>query len=225
VRNPLPASGGTDPEPLANVRLYAPQAFRTQERAVTEADYADVAGRHPEVQKAAATLRWTGSWYTVFVTVDRKGGRPVDATFKSTLRTFLDRYRLAGYDLEIESPVFIPLDIALSICVSPGYLKSSVEAALFDAFSTANFFNPDNFTFGQPLYLSQLIARALRVAGVISVDTTDVEPNRFQRQGSARQPIPRDGELRFDRLEIPQVLTDSSRPEAGRIQFFLTGGL
>jgi len=37
VRNPLPAAGGRDPEPLEQVRLYAPQAFRVQERAVTEA--------------------------------------------------------------------------------------------------------------------------------------------------------------------------------------------
>ena len=38
---PLPAAGGADPEPIEQVRQYAPQAFRTQERAVTEADYAD----------------------------------------------------------------------------------------------------------------------------------------------------------------------------------------
>jgi hypothetical protein len=225
VRNPLPAEGGTDPEPIGNVKLYAPQAFRTEERAVTEADYAAVAGRHPEVQKAAATLRWTGSWYTVFVTVDRRGGRPVDAAFKSAMTSFLDHYRLAGYDVEIESPRFVSLDIALTICVMPGYLQSSVEVALTGAFSSANFFNPDNFTFGQPLYLSQLVATALSVPGVMAVDTTDKEPNRFQRQGSARQPMPPDGELRFDRLEIPQVLSDPSRPEGGRIQFSFEGGL
>ena len=75
VSNPLPATGGADPEPLEHVRLYAPQAFRTQKRAVTEADYAAFAERHPEVQKAGATRRWTGSWYTIFITVDRVGGR------------------------------------------------------------------------------------------------------------------------------------------------------
>ena len=74
VRNPLPAIGGTAPEPLEHARLYAPQAFRRQERAVTEADYARMAERHPEVQRAAATRRWTGSWHTMFVTVDRRGG-------------------------------------------------------------------------------------------------------------------------------------------------------
>jgi hypothetical protein len=82
VRNPLPASGGTEPESMEQVRQYAPQAFRVQERAVTAEDYARVTARHPEVQKAAATLRWTGSWYTVFDTVDRIGGRQVDDVFE-----------------------------------------------------------------------------------------------------------------------------------------------
>ena len=102
VRNPLPAGGGSDPEPIGQVRLYAPQAFRTQERAVTEADYAAVAERHPEVQKAAATRRWTGSWYTMFLTIDRVHGLPVDAAFEDSLRRDLERFRLAGHELRIE---------------------------------------------------------------------------------------------------------------------------
>ncbi|MCH7719895.1 MAG: putative baseplate assembly protein, partial [Planctomycetes bacterium] len=62
VRNPLPAGGGVEPETVEQVRQNAPQAFRTQERAVTEADYAEKAEGDPEVQLAAGTFRWTGSW-------------------------------------------------------------------------------------------------------------------------------------------------------------------
>ncbi|HET9991770.1 MAG TPA: hypothetical protein VFQ65_24745, partial [Kofleriaceae bacterium] len=78
VRNPLAATGGIDPEPIADVKAFAPEAFRVQERAVTEDDYAAIAERHSDVLKARATRRWTGSWYTVFLTVERKGGRPLD---------------------------------------------------------------------------------------------------------------------------------------------------
>ena len=60
VTNPMPARGGTDPESIEHVRQIAPSAFRTPRRAVTAADYATVAGRHPEVQQATATERWTG---------------------------------------------------------------------------------------------------------------------------------------------------------------------
>ena len=85
VRNPIAATGGRDPEALEQVRQFAPRAFRSQERAVTEADYAAIAERNTDVQHAAATFRWTGSWYTAFVTVDRKAGRPVGANFTTTI--------------------------------------------------------------------------------------------------------------------------------------------
>jgi len=71
VLNVIPATGGTDAEPPEEIRQSAPQAFRVQERAVTEADYGEVAARHPGVQRAVASRRFTGSWYTMFVTVDR----------------------------------------------------------------------------------------------------------------------------------------------------------
>src|SRR5215210_6265409 len=61
ARNPLPAWGGFEPESIEEVRQSAPSAFRVQERAVTPEDYAEMAQRHPEVQRAAATIRWTGS--------------------------------------------------------------------------------------------------------------------------------------------------------------------
>ena len=75
VSNPLPARGGTDPEPMEEARQNAPAAFRVQQRAVTPDDYAEKAGLHPDVQRAAATWRWTGCWYTIFLTIDRRGGR------------------------------------------------------------------------------------------------------------------------------------------------------
>ena len=81
----MPARGGIDPETAAQIRRDAPQAFRTQERAVTPDDYAAITERYAGVQRAAARLRWTGSWHTVFVTVDRVGGEPLDAAFTDPL--------------------------------------------------------------------------------------------------------------------------------------------
>jgi hypothetical protein len=234
VRNPLPAAGGTDAEPLAQVRLYAPQAFRTQERAVTEADYAAAAERHPEVQRAAATFRWTGSWHTVFLTVDRRNGLPVDATFENELTAFLERFPLAGYDLEIEPPVFVPLDIVLTVCVLPGFLKSDVKRALLDTFSnrvlpdgSRGFFHPDNFTFGQAVFLSRIVATAMAVPGVQRVDTADTPPkkNRFQRFGRPAANEIAEGRIDLARLEIARLDNDPSLPENGRIDVIMEGGI
>jgi len=179
VRNPLAAAGGADAETMEEVRQFAPQAFRTQERAVTEADWAAVAERHPEVQKAAARFRWFGSWYTVVITIDRTGGLPVksDKKFRTDIESFLEQFRIAGYDLEINDPVLVPLDILLKICVKSGYFQSDVKRSLTNVFSRyplagggRGFFHPDNFTFGQPVYLSRIYQTAMNVAGVASVE-------------------------------------------------------
>jgi hypothetical protein len=234
VRNPLPAQGGIDPETLDEVRSFAPWSFRTQERAVTEADYAEVSQRQPEVARAQATLRWTGSWYTMFVTVDRKGGLPVDANFRTTMRTFLERFRLAGYDLEIEAPRFVPLDMAFTVCVAPGHFRSAVRLALLDAFSTRllsegtlGFFHSDNFTFGQSVYLSQVVARAMQVPGVKWIDTNDVPPapNHFKRWGQSAHGETAAGKITMARLEIARLDNDPNEPENGKIDFFMEGGL
>jgi len=234
VRNPLPATGGTDPEASREVRLFAPQAFRRQERAVTESDYAAAAQRHPEVQRAAATRRWTGSWYTVFVSVDRVGGRDVDEDFRTELRRFLERFRLAGYDLEIDAPRFVPLDVAFTICVAEGHFRSAVKEALLEGLSNHDlpdrrkgFFHPDNLTFGQPVYLSTVVAAAMRIPGVDSVDfdETPPKPNRFQRWGELSAGEIAAGSIEFGRLEIARLDNDPSFPENGKLEFFMEGGL
>ncbi len=232
VRNPLPARGGVNPESLEEVRLYAPQAFRTQERAVTERDYAAVAQRHPQVQKAMATRRWTGSWHTMFLTVDRKGGLPVDAAFERDLRLFLERFRLAGQDLEIDGPRFVALEMAFRVCVEPNYFRSEVKEALLEAFSNRElpdgrrgFFHPDNFTFGQPVYLSRIVATAMQIPGVRWIDTSAEPPNLFKRWGEpARDEFDR-GQIDMGRLEIARLDNDPSRAENGKIDFIMEGGL
>ena len=234
ISNPLPSQGGIDPEAIEEVRQYAPQAFRTQERAVTEADYAEVAQRHPQVQRAEATRRWTGSWHTMFLTVDRIGGLAVDDGFEAELRLFLERYRLAGQDLEIDGPRFVPLDIAFTVCVEPGYFRSDVLEALLEAFSNQTlpdgrrgFFHPDNFTFGQPVYLSRFVAAAMQVPGVrwVNTDYGIGSPNRFQRWGEPPHGEFSLGWIDIARLEIARLDNDPSAPENGKIEFFMEGGL
>jgi len=233
ARNLLAGQGGADPEPLTAVRQYAPAAFRVQERAVTVEDYAEVSQRHPGVQKAAATLRWTGSWYTVFDSVDRSRGLPVDAAFKADMLGFLEPFRLAGFDLDVDAPRYVPLDIAMSVCVVPGYFRADVEQALLLVFSNRDlpdgrrgFFHPDNFIFAQPVYLSQVVAAAMAVPGVswVDMEASPAKPNRFQRWGQLPRGELQAGEIDMGRLEIARLDNDPSLPENGRIQFLMEDG-
>ncbi|MCL4798486.1 MAG: putative baseplate assembly protein [Burkholderiales bacterium] len=226
VRNPLPARGGRDPESVEQVRRRAPQAFRTQERAVTPADYEAVAVRHPEVQRAAATLRWTGSWHTVFLTVDPFGGRPLDTDLEGALARHVERYRMAGHDLEFDAPRFVPLELELFVCVAPEYFRSDVKARLLEVLSSRTFpdgrrglFHPDNFTFGQTIYLSPILAAVRDVAGVASANVV-----KFQRQGTDTRRYIDDGKLPLGRLEVAQLENDPNFPERGVVRIELGGG-
>lgn len=216
VRNPLAAHGGTDPLSLEQARQDAPQAFRRQERAVTTDDYAEITMRDARVQRAVATRRWTGSWHTVFITVDRRGGLDVDPAFEDGLTAFIDRYRLAGHDVEIDAPAYVALDIALHVCTRPGYFPTDVQRRLLGVFSTApgGFFHPDRHSFGDPVHLSALVAAAMAVPGV-----SHVEPRRFQRLGRAPAGEIDAGQIAMARLEIARLDNDPNAPEHGRIAF------
>jgi hypothetical protein len=191
-----------------------------------------MAGGHPQVEKAEATLRSTGTWYTMFVTVQRRGGQVVDDAFRADVRNYLETFRLAGFDVEVEAPIFVPLDIGFTVYVAADYFASDVEGALLDTFSNRDlpggqrgFFHPDNFTFGQTVYLSQIVAAAMQTPGVLWVDTSDTAPNHFQRFGVSPHGELQAGRIVMARLEIARLDNDPNEPENGRIEFFMVGGL
>jgi predicted phage baseplate assembly protein len=227
VRNPLPARAGRDAETPAQIRRRAPEAFATQERAVTAEDYAEFAGRVPTVQRAAATPRWTGSWHTMFVNTDREGAAPVDAGFQDSVRDFLERYRMAGHDLEIDAPVYVSLKLTLEVCVKPEYFRSDVVKALYQTFSNGllpdgrkGYFHPDNFTFAGSVYLSPILAAAHAVPGVLAV-TGSV----FQKDNELpTQKYIQSGVITLGRLEVARLDNDPDFAEHGVLVINAGGG-
>lgn len=224
--NPLPAEGGADPEPAALIRLRAPEAYRVQDRAVTAADYAACALRHPGVANALAIPRWTGAWQTLLLYIDRKGGLALDKPFSAELMTFLERFRLMGFDIALRGARPAPLDIQLRVCARPGELRATVGQRVREALrpfgprdGSPGFFHPDRFTFGTPLYLSALIAEVMAVPGVESIT-----PLKFQRFGRTAQSEIDSGVIRPAEAEILECADDPSFPERGRLALVLGGG-
>lgn len=235
VRNPLAAVGGQDAEPLEAVKLKAPQAFRTQMRAVTTDDWSEVAGRHPAVQRAVATIRFTGSWNTVYLTVDPRDGRPLDDQLREELLEFLEPFRLAGVDLELRPPAYVPLDVALVMCISPDHYAHDVEQAAFERLSaglrkdgSSGLFHPDQLTFGQDIYLSPIVAELMKIDGVRWVDLDPVangsEQVRFQRLRQVASGELEAGVIRIGRLEVARLDNDPSAPDNGRLRLTVRGG-
>ena len=228
-RNPLPASGGLAFEPVSEVQLFAPKAFLRQlERAVTADDYARLAERSPrrQVQRAGASMKWTGSWYAADVSIDPLGGETADPELLKQIKRHLYLYRRMGHDVEVELARYVPLKIELQICVKPHFLRGHVEAALLDAFSNRvrqdgglGLFHPDNLSFGEGIFLSKLVATAQAVTGVESARVTKLERLSEGPHGELEEGI-----LKLGPLEVPQLDNDPNFPERGTFKITLRGG-
>jgi hypothetical protein len=225
-RNPLAATGGTEAETADQIRRRAPQAFLSQERAVTMADYEAKTELNPQVDRAAASLRWTGSWYTASIAVEPKGGGNLSTALGNAIMQNLEPFRLAGQDLELGSPKYVSLEIGLEIGVDPGYFRADVENALLQVLSSRTqpngqkgIFYPDNFRFGQTVYLSPIYAAARSVAGVISVTATT-----FQPQGVATNRYLAAGEMKLGRLQVARLDNDRNFPDHGQLKLVMEGG-
>ena len=219
VRNPLAATSGTDPEPADHARQFAPFAFQHQQRCVTEADYGQQAALVPGVAQARGTLRWTGSWYSAFVSVE-PAAPALTAQLTSVVGQDVGRLRMLGTDVAVEAAIVVGLRIALAVCVDPGHFRGDVYAALLARFSgPGGLLAAGNFTFGQTVYASPLVAAAQAIEGVASVTLAT-----FSRQdqpwvdGTAR------GFLTLGRLEIPRCDNDPDHLDHGTLTFILDGG-
>ena len=237
IRNPLAALRGEDPELIEQVRSYAPASFRaTQLRAVTEIDYRDAAVAIVGVAGAVASFRWTGSWYTVYVGIDptdpemvltdARGHTRLDEQLRRKVHDRLTRVRLAGYDLEIRSARYIPLDVSVQLCAKPGFFRGDVAHAVSQALSRGTqrngmpgFFNPANLTFGQPVYLSQVYAAVENVEGVESATVSVFHPHG--RLPGAELDT---GSIPIGPWEIARLDNDPSNMENGTLTITAGGG-
>ena len=238
--NPLDVVDGRSPQPPEEIVRAVPEAYRRrQKRAVTLADYAARAEEMAGVTHARADYDWTGSWRTVRVAIDPAGSDVLAPELARKVADHLDALRLIGEDLEVRPAQYVPLDIKLKLCADPLYWSDDLTDILEIEFSDGytpdgrpGFFNPDLWTFGQPLYASQIIGRALQVTGVDRVlslsmrrwnpgtggglVTVTLTPDMLPEALVEKIPI--------GSFEIVEVRNDPDRLEAGRMLFEILGG-
>ncbi len=227
VRNPMPACGGTAPEPTAEVRLRAPRAFRRRlERAIAPADYAAIVERDfaHRVQRAAAVFRASGAAVEVQVAVDALGQDEADAALLAAIDAHLQPYRRIGHELRVVQARAVPLDVALHVCVAAGHLRGQVKAALTLALGRGTatrpgFFHPDACKLGEPVHASRLIAAAQAVPGVAGVVLT-----RLRRLYEGDNGELAAGVLPIGPLEVARLDNDPNAPDLGQVTLQLEGG-
>jgi predicted phage baseplate assembly protein len=238
VYQPLSAREGADAETIAELRALAPEAHRAlQFRAVTEADWVEVALRHPGVAAARASFRWTGSWHTVFVAIHPAeqddlvrlpgGGSAFAPAFGSEIKAHLRRFKLAGYDLAVRAAVYVPLEIDVRLCIARGHRRGDVLAAAARALSARDhasgvpgFFHPSAFGFGEAVYLSQLYAVLEAIPGVGSAEVT-----LFKRYWQPASDELARGRIAMAPFEIARLASDPNHAEDGVLRLSAVGGL
>ena len=232
-RNPLPAKGGVEPEPAAEVKMFAPHAFRRRlARAIVGADYGTLAAAAP--WGAAGGRRvWCGPVAgTRHRSRSTRPARPTRARSSLTaIEAQLRPYRRIGHDLAVTHATYVPIRLEMTICVKAGYLRGHVEAALLDLFSNralpsggSGIFHPDNLTFGSPIYLSTLIAKAMGVDGVETATVDSIRPLDVPRDAAGDALAREQGVLAVGPFEIPRLDNDPAQPENGSLKLILKGG-
>jgi hypothetical protein len=229
VRNPLPASGGTDQEDVQQVKLLAPSTIQTKLlHAITADDYATLAEQlEPEVQRAACSLAPSGGRQVARIALDRFGSDEPDEILQRRVARALEPYRRVGHDVVVVNAEYVPLLLILRVELLANYTQLHLRAALRAALGTGMLpdgslaaFHPDNLTFGTPIYGSRLIAIAQALQGVRAVTLVELA-----RQFDRERGVYGGGVLKMAWNEIPQLDNNPLRPDHGRLVLQLVGGL
>jgi hypothetical protein len=165
------------------------------------------------------------------VTIDPDGTNELSYELRKTVADYLNAVRLIGEDLEIRPPAFVPLEIDVVLCAKPDVWAEDVRFVLEQEFSAG--YTPDGrmgfflWTFGQPLYASQIIGRVLTVQGVEHAvgqppNSADKMSVSIKRRNKPTLPAESLTNLAYN--EIVQVMNDPDHLEQGTIAFHVKGG-
>jgi hypothetical protein len=174
VANPLPATGGADPEPVDAARRNAPRTVRTFGRAVSLRDFEDLVTATGEVAKAQATWVWDGLGRAIHLTVAAQGGAAFSAADLKRLAATLTAARDPNHPLRVANHVPVDVVVRARIAVEPSRRRADVAGAARAALADELSF--DRLQLGRPVHLSDVF-RVLQ--GVRGVDYVDVDELRF----------------------------------------------
>jgi predicted phage baseplate assembly protein len=195
VTNPAPASGGADRESIEHAVQHAPAVFRSLRRAVTAADYEQIALSFKGVSKVrAAAIGWNE--ITLYVAPEGMGN--VSDVLEANLKGYFEDKRMISQIIEVKDVSYVPIMVTAQVKVESFYVRGDVVAQLQRA--AAELLDFDRVGFGETVYLSKFYERCQEVPGVVFVNITE-----FRR---ADQPDPMgdtSGTIVLGPNEIPVV--------------------
>ena len=190
ISNELPITGDSRNLTTSELKLKVYDTFSTQNRAVTQADYENVAYRMPakfgsvarcSVQRDPDSNKRNLNMY--IISEDRYGKlTTTNSTIKNNLKTWINDYRMLNDTIDILDAYIINLGLDFVIKPSTGVdkfsLLKSCVSQLQQHFST-------RFYIGEPLYISDIYNSLKSVTGVLDVVKVKVVAKTTSEYSSA----------------------------------------
>jgi hypothetical protein len=170
VINPMPSLGAADPEAGAEIQSNAPLTVLTLDRIVSLPDHEDFARSFSGIGKARAAWVLDGAvrWVHVTVAAADGGAVPAGSELYRNLVTAMRRLSHPFQPLRVDTFDRLTFNLEINAQIDPDHrpdkVLKAVEAALREAFSFAA------RGFAQGTSLSEVMAVAQRVEGVVAVD-------------------------------------------------------
>ncbi|MEU6082223.1 putative baseplate assembly protein [Streptomyces sp. NPDC047108] len=170
VTNPLPATGGADPDGPGLTRRSIPLAVSALDRLVSVQDYEDFARSRAGIGRASARQLFDGRRQMLHVTVAGADDIPVaeDSEVLRSLRSALGEYGDARLPVRVDVRELVLLVLAARVKVAPDHSFELVEPRLRRAL--LHRLGYPGRELGQGAHLSEVLAVAHSVPGVDHVD-------------------------------------------------------
>ncbi|QXJ21264.1 putative baseplate assembly protein [Actinomadura graeca] len=150
--NPRAAAGGAEAEDLERARALAPRLYRSQDRAVTLDDHADIARLVPGVGKVKPV---SASWNEVVLHVAPAGRvAPPSETLVRDVLAHFERYRMATQLVTVVGPAEADVYLAARVWAQPYFTRAAVRRAVEEA--VGGYLGFEQVDFGQRIFLSRI---------------------------------------------------------------------
>jgi hypothetical protein len=179
VKNPLPAFGGADAEPIENLKTYAPKSALLLDRVVSMKDMEALAAGFPGVRAVMGEWRWDGRNQTAVAQLIYIGDLQISTDLTKAVRNMAD----PATPISIITAIPKPLSVSLAIAIDPKYVEKDVLARLREALlnKKTGMLSAERIGIAQPIYRSQLFDAVLSVEGTSSITGVFVNGRPFYR--------------------------------------------
>jgi hypothetical protein len=182
IANPLPAAGGAAAETIAHASGRADSVVKASKRAVTLADYEQLAMQTPGTHVARVTARANlhpsfpclkaPGMITVILLPFLPHGRPTPTPgLLATVGAYLRRRRIVGTRVEVVGPTYLEVSVRAQVQSLRGVNKAALQNAVVAALN--KFLDPlvggpegSGWPFGRDVYRSEIMRIIDEVPGV-----------------------------------------------------------